>query len=432
MRVTSSRLWPVALALLLACDLDTTNPNAPTDTEILTTREGVVALAIGLQARYGAGLDDFVYPGGLLTDELGATAAALQSYKDAEIGELSNTYDAVETTWRAQYLTVKTANDVIGAAPNVPLGDSTRSGVLTLAYLLKAAALGTLLQQFKEIPIDIQSPEPEFVDRATALAAVLSLLDSARAQFSTVRPGNEFNTSIRASRIDVRNTIFAYLARYHRVAGNDAEALRNADSVNLTVLSAMPFSTAVFNPLFDLSERTGYVRPLDALRTSAEAGDARGAFHETVSGEISAAGAPIDRFTQYRNAADPFPLYFPGEVMLIRAEALTNLGRLVEAAAAVNAVRTKCNTLPAGDPEACLAPLPAASLDTPAELRAEIYRQRRYELFATGLRWEDLRRTNQVGAGLPGNRCWLLYPNSERNTRGGVPDDPPQFSANCA
>ena len=64
----------------------------------------------------------------------------------------------------------------------------------------------------------------------------------------------------------------------------------------------------------------------------------------------------------------------------------------------LDSVRTDCPG--AGrvttDPGPCLAPL--AVPQTAPELLTEIYRNRRYELFATGLRWEDLRRLGQVGA----------------------------------
>ena len=129
-------LWLAGTTLVTACNLDLTNPNAPTEQDILTTREGIVALAVGLQARYGAGMADFVYPGGLVTDELGATLAALPSYKDVEAGnDMINTFDAVETPWRSHYRTIKTADDLLNNARNVTLGDSTLSGILTISYL---------------------------------------------------------------------------------------------------------------------------------------------------------------------------------------------------------------------------------------------------------------------------------------------------------
>jgi len=430
-------LWLAGTTLVTACNLDLTNPTAPTEQDILTTREGIVALAVGLQARYGAGMADFVYPGGLVTDELGATLAALPSYKDVEAGnDMINTFDAVETPWRSHYRTIKTADDLLNNARNVTLGDSTLSGILTISYLFKAMSLGELLQLYQRIPITTYHvTAPTFVDRATALATVLALLDSALTQYKAVNPGSEFNTSIRAAGLDVKNTIFAMQARYERIAGNDAAALAAADSVNLGVASVMPFSDQAINPIHDLSNRAGYVKPVDSLRLQAEAGDTlRIRYHVTVAA-ITGNLQALDNFTQYASNSAPIPFYYPGEVMLIRAEALLNQADIPGARAAVNAVRAKCGGAP-NQPIACLAPLADTLLDTDPEIRAEIYRQRRFELYATGLRWEDARRLGLVGAGSLAYRCWLVYPFSERNVNPNVPPDPeppqaPAFPAVC-
>ncbi|PYO65167.1 MAG: hypothetical protein DMD71_11075, partial [Gemmatimonadetes bacterium] len=162
---------------------------------------------------------------------------------------------------------------LLNNARNVTLGDSTLSGILTISYLFKAMSLGELLQLYQRIPITTYHvTAPTFVDRATALATVLALLDSALTQYKAVNPGSEFNTSIRAAGLDVKNTIFAMQARYERIAGNDAAALAAADSVNLGVASVMPFSDQAINPIHDLSNRAGYVKPVDSLRLLREAG----------------------------------------------------------------------------------------------------------------------------------------------------------------
>jgi hypothetical protein len=443
MRIAHLASLVAATVAVASCTLDLTNPNAPTEKEAFGTREGIVALSVGLQARYAAGMMDFIFPGGLVTDELGATQAALASYKDLETGApLVNTADAVELPWRSHYRTVKTANDLLANAPNlqVALGDSTLSGIITISYLFKAMALGDLLQQYKEIPIDTYNdPQPTFVNRATALAYVLTLLDSAITQFRAVVPGSEFNTTIRAGApgvpgLDVRNTIFAMMARYHRVAGNAAAARDAADSVTLTAISNMPFSEQAINPIHDLSNRAGYVKPVDSLRLQADSSDARIPYlvKDTV---IPTNAQPLDRFVQYASNSAPIPLYMPGEVLLIRAEALLDLADIPGARTAVNAVRTKCGGAP-DQPKACLPALADTLLDTDPEVRAEIYRQRRFELFATGLRWEDARREGLVGVGSLAHRCWLLYPQSERNVNINVPADPepaasPAFPAIC-
>ena len=95
------------------------------------------------------------------------------------------------------------------------------------------------------------------------------------------------------------------------------------------------------------------------------------------------------------------------------------------------------------DPKACLAPL--ASQLNAADLLTEIYVQRKYELFGTGLRWEDVRRRNAIRgpvaapvAPTDGQRCWLPYAVGDRNansnaTFAALPDplEPSTFPSGC-
>lgn len=428
-----SSITLVAVVALGGCNLDRTNPNAPTGASILGARDGIVAMAVGLQARYGFGMDKFIYPGGLITDEMGTPPGALQSYKDAEVGVLADTYNPVEQPWTSHYQTIKTANDLIANAPKVTLGDQTLSGILAMAYLFKGASLGELIQQYQQIIVDPTAASTVFVDRPAALAAVLALLDSAQTQYVrfSVRP--EFDGSIRAAGFDVKNTIFAMQARYQRLAGNWSTALAAANSVDTSVVSVMPFSDQATNPIYDLSARAGYARPRDTLRLEAEPGDARVAFH-TTGATVAGTIRPLRSFTQFSATTSSIPFYWPGEIMLIKAEAWANTGQLLLAAQQVNYVRTRCGGA-SNQPKACLPALPLTSLATQAQIVAEIYRQRQFELFATGLRWEDVRRQGLVSATSPyAKRCWLLYPNSERNTNPAVPTnpaDPPASFSNC-
>jgi hypothetical protein len=422
----------VAALSVTSCNLDKNNPNAPTQDSIFGSRQGIVSLAIGLEARYGAGMSSFVFPGGLISDEFGAPAGALQSYKDAEVGALADTYDAVELPWRSHYQTVKTANDLIANAANVNLGDETLSGILSLSYLLKGASFGELIQQYQQIILDPEAASPAFVDRATALASVNALLDSALTQASKFPARSEFDGSILAKGFSLKNTIYAMQARYQRLAGNWQAALAAANAVDTSVVSVMPFSDQAINPIYDVS--VTYVRPRDTLRVAAETGDARVAFHisgPTVQGNVR----PLRSFTQFGARTTPVPFYWPGEIMLIKAEAYANTGQLALAAAQVNYVRTRCGGTN-NQPKACLQALPPASLSTQAQIIAEIYNQRKFELFATGLRWEDVRRQGLVSQTSPfAKRCWLLYPSSERNTEPNVPanptGDPPTAPSKC-
>ena len=61
---------------LAACSLDLENPNAPTETQVTTSVDGVIALATGLQGRFATSYGSFAYMAGLVTDEFAAVTAA--------------------------------------------------------------------------------------------------------------------------------------------------------------------------------------------------------------------------------------------------------------------------------------------------------------------------------------------------------------------
>ncbi|HEU5184833.1 MAG TPA: hypothetical protein VFU01_09715, partial [Gemmatimonadaceae bacterium] len=239
---------------LVACDLDTTNPNAPTQETVVTSAEGLMALGVGLQARFGSSTGNFIYSAGLLTEELGAIGTAFSTISDAEGGTVPQGAGITIDPWNSGYRTIKTANDIISNAGNVEMPRGTRSGLLGLAYLFKAAAIGELLQAFEQLAIDTYTdPTPAFVDRTTALDAVLALLDSAAVAYADTVPSAQFTSQVLATGLDIPNTIRAYKARYRRLAGDWAEALAVADSVSRTVFSRLPFTAQTQNPLFVFS-----------------------------------------------------------------------------------------------------------------------------------------------------------------------------------
>lgn len=425
------------MVLLSGCDLERSNPNAPTQEAVLTSPDGIVALAVGVQARYGQSTADFIYSSGLVTDEFGAVSAALVTISDAEGGFVTQGAGFVASVWNASYRTVKSANDLINNAPNVGLDTATTSGILALSYVLKAAALGDVLQSFQRLPIVTYGvTQPVFVSRAEALDAVLALLDSAEASLNTIPPSVQFTGTILARGFDLRNTLFAYRARYLRLKGDNAGAVMASDSVRRTVFSVLPYDAINRNPVFTFSSGSSGVLPRDDFRVSGGASEAaRVAFHVTAAAIVGRlATTLLDNFARYGSNSASIPTYYPDEPLLIKAEALTNLGQLTQAQAVLDSVRTDCGGLVTSDPNACR-PALVGTLTAPA-LLAEIYANRRYELFATGLRWEDTRRQGLVGKTSSGKRCWLPYPIGERNGNSNVPADPegpdaPTFPATC-
>jgi hypothetical protein len=194
--------------------------------------------------------------------------------------------------------------------------------------------------------------------------------------------------------IDLTNTINAMLARYYLMDGQYDAAIAAANRVNLGVLSVLQYPAPTRNPIENLAFQLEYVGGLQSFVNAAQPGDRRPAYWVNTAA-AAVPGNPSDSVVKplkkYSTPNEPFPLYLPDEMKLIKAEALTRTNHLAAASALVNEVRTPTSSA-VDEPVAGLPALPASALDTQAKLLAEIAYERRYELYMQGLRWEDTRR----------------------------------------
>ena len=440
-----------AALALAACSLDLQNPNSPTEVQATTSTEAVIALATGLQGRFAASYAAFAYMAGLVTDEFASGTSALISISDAEQGAVATGTGVADLVFNSIYRTVRSADEVLAGADALSgqFEPGTRSGLRALAFALKAESLGEALQSYQRIPIrTFDVAAPEYVPRSVALPYVRELLDSANAQLTATPPSTFFATNIVTPGLNLANTVQLFRARYARMAGDHAGALAAANLVARSgpgALSVLTFPAPTVNPYANVSGSTTAILPRRSWRLSMQPQDQRWTYFVTPSATLTGrVGAPLDNFSRYANPQAPLPVYFPDEALLIKAEALANLGQLPAAQAALDSVRTDCTGgRGLDDPKACLPALTAPL--SQGELLAEVYTQRRYELFGTGLRWEDVRRRNAIRgpAAAPavpfeGQRCWLPYAIGDRNanpnaTFSALPDpaEPTGFPAGC-
>ncbi|HEY6089246.1 MAG TPA: RagB/SusD family nutrient uptake outer membrane protein [Gemmatimonadaceae bacterium] len=451
MRMMRQYLGAVAALSLAACNLDLQNPNQPTTERVTTSADGVIALATGLQGRFAQSYGNFGYMAGLVNDEFASTTAALVSISDAEQGSVPPGTGVSDNVFNSIYQTVRTADDLLTGANALSgqLEPGTKSGLRALAWALKAESLGEALQSYQKIPINTYGvTAPTYVTRAEALVTVRALLDSAETEIAATPPSTFFNNSILTPGVSLPNVIHLFRARYARVGGDDATALAAANQVARTGppgMSVLTFPAPAVNFYANVTGGTNGIAPRRQWRTSMEAGDQRFNWFvvpsTTLTGRI---GAQLDPWNRYSNPQSPLPVYFPDEALLIKAEALANTGQLVQAQAVVDSVRTDCTgNRGIDDPKPCL-PALVGTLSQ-AQLIAEIYNQRRYELLGTGLRWEDSRRRSLIRGPAPapavpldGQRCWLPYSVGDRNanpnaTRAVLPDpaEPTTFPSGC-
>lgn len=429
----------VAAMSLVACDLNLQNPNAPTVEQVTGSVDGVIALATGLQGRFAESYGNFSYMAGLVTDEFAATSAALISISDAEVGSVAPGTGIADAVFNSIYRTVRTADDLLSNADKLPpeVDAGTKSGLVALGYALKAEALGEAIQSYQKIPINTFGvTQPEYVARDVALAYVRALIDSAANALSAQAPSAFFNNSILTPGVSLTNYVQLLRARYARMANDDATALAAANLVSRSSMSALTYPSPAINFYTNVTGGPNGIGPRRSFRLSMDPADQRSAYFvvpSTVTGRI---GTPLDVWAKYTDPRATLPLYYPDEALLIKAEALARQNQLAASQAALDSVRTDCaGGRGLNDPKACLPPLSGQL--TQAQLLDEIYRQRRFELYSTGLRWEDSRRRNLIrgfNTATDGQRCWLPYALGDRNANVNVPADPPEptsFPSGC-
>ena len=427
------RLFFLITALSLAgCKLDLTNPNGPTDAQVLNTRDGMITLSIGMRQFYStSGLESLILTTGTTTREVKGITTFTNILELEAGGTGLPTFNGnVLSLWLRLLRVMSMAEDIRTNAPTVLADEADlRSGVIAHANLFKAMALGGLATAFEQVPQQTnRTGQATFFDRKAAIVEAIRLLDEAASLVTTTPPSTVFNTQVAGTDFDLINTIQAYRARYNLVAGNYQAALTAANAVNLTARSQFVYNTQSPNPIYQQVQISANYAPRDNFglpATLVEAGDARRAFYLTMP-DKTVNGEQLKTLKGFFDAIDrPIPVYLPDEVRLIRAEAIVRSnGDLTAALADINAVRTQTT----GDPFGVYAGLPAYSGPVTAEaLLQEIYKQRGAELFLTGQRLEDSRRFGRPAppANLTErNRNFYPYPDQERLTNPNTPADP--------
>ena len=423
------------LVAVSGCSLDQLNPNAPTDAQVLSTPEGIKAVAVGMQAQYGEGVNETVEVSNFLARQFATMPASVLGLRELETGgnDVQPFNGTVNNMWSTHYRTIKSAEDLIANVPKTPLTPGTKSGILALARLFKAMSLGELIESYEKVPIEVTtSTTPTFSDRTTVLDYMISLLEAARDEYAS-QPASaytDFNGTILGIGFDLPNTIQAMIARYALIKGDYAKALAAANAVDLTKTSSMYYnSTTSRNPIYLIAIQTVYYKPVRSFRLSAEAGDGRAAYWVSASTATSFLGTAVDDFAQFKTDNAKYYVYLPGEISLIKAEAYARQNDLTNALTEVNRVRTK--TTDAAGIGAALTAKTSAQLSTQQAMLDEIYIQRLYELFMLGTRLGDTRRFNKQPADLAipkaqwsRTRNWFPYPDIERLSNPNTPADP--------
>ncbi len=350
----------------------------------------------------------------------------------------------VEQYWERNYNGIHRVNDVLQRVPGIEDGTFTaenRARILSEAYFLRAYFYFNMVRLYGGVPL-VTVPYATFKadftkPRATAdevyaqiTADLLEAEKSLPQSYPTVFATRGRATLGAAKALLAR--VYLYRKDYQKAADKAAEVL----AIPLYSLVTTASYPAIFTPagknsaegifevqfLSSASEGTDVWRrflpsaqsgtpantggdywaaPTEELFNSFEPGDIRRAVNIAFSTRppYNTAGLPyVAKYRRTTGGDDPniFVIRL-ADVILIRAEALNELGQAAQAIPLVNQIRNRAG----------LANTTAA---TQAGLREAIDKERRLEFAFEGQRWHDLVRTGRAEAKLTVGKDKLVWP----------------------
>jgi hypothetical protein len=424
-------------ALGFSCTKTFENPAEPRLEELLKTQDGIVEIIVGIKNRFavngnlGTGaLFNSITANGFSTNELFLRPGGNQDFNQLFAGKqnLATNNTVLKELW-SNCLLINNHCSLIKANIDNVQDPVLRNNILKYVNLYKALSIGTMVNFWEKVPVSI-SDNADFIDSTQALKLCNALLNEA-AILPNTPPAQNFLTRL-GTEINLTNTINALSARYYMMRKENDSAIIKAALVGINPSFASSRSVYVFNnlntnPLFSTGFNgafgynpnarfglTGSLLPVlgDSLRTS---------FYTFNKQPPGAFGYGFGR-----TLTDAMPVYLPGEMLLIQAEAYTRKGDYVNGKKFLDSVLKKT---PAQDVFGVGANLPAYTgpMDAPSLLR-EIYKNRCIELFMSGMKLSDGRRFARPGPNdlnAERNRNYYPYPLQERSGNPKTPADPP-------
>lgn len=416
------------------CKKDFADPNRATLEQVYSSPKGLTGATVGLQRVYtlgrGSTLYNLVTINGLITNELRSINTGNTAEEQLVAGgtAVDGNHAMLTTFWTTCNKVVYEADLIITNAKN--LSDKNyASGLIAYASIFKALSIGDMAQFWEKVPAGTGT-NVTFIDRIDGFKKAITTIDDALTAISANSISASFlaaipqNLTPAGPGIDIVNTLNALKARYSLFAGLYPQALTAANLVDLTKKSTFNFDALSLNPLFEVSTSTNnVVQPKDStlgllVPLQPDFADKRIPFYTSINPTI----APRFRINGFgASATTAFPVYLPGEMILIKAECYTRQPDLLNGLLELEKVRTK---QPAADLFGVGAGLPPAiGVFTQPQLLDSIYKHRCIELFMSGLKLEDMRRFGRPNS--EKKRNLMPYPLRERDNNPNTPPDPP-------
>ena len=424
----------IALIIILAggigtsCKKNYSDPGRPTAENVFSSPRTMTSVAVGLQRVYSLGragslynrvvVDAFTtYQYNILNQ---GNTAEYQLFLGGPAVDGNNTI--IAALWTSSNKVLFDAQQILDNLDRVVADKAYASGLLGYTTIWQALALGDLAMYWDKVPAGL-GVNVNFSDRVDGFNRAIAAIDKALQAINATPISSAFLSNIPAG-LDIVNTLNALKARYSLYVGNYPAALTAANAVDLTKKSTMNFDLQSLNPIFETITSTNNVAaPLDSTMglfgtMKPDLADKRFPFY--ISTNATAPKLRVNGFGGTSTSA--FPIYLPGEITLIKAEAYARMSTpdLTNALVELNKVVTKT---PASDPFGVGADLPAvAGPLTQAQILELIYKHRSIELYNSGLRMEDTRRFARPNS--EKKRNFFPYTFKERDNNPNTPPDP--------
>lgn len=415
---------------LSSCEIDTLiNPNNPSiDLVNDATPAEIQNLLSGAESGMRNGLNTYYSVVGVIGREYYRISNSDPRFTTDLLGQgsavLDNNTFYLTIPFAERYRTIKNTNLLIEAVEKTSsdLNDTQRKHILGIARTIQAHELLMVLNMLYSNGIRVDVADPDnlgpFLGLNESLTAIRNLLNQAATDLSTAGE-TEFRVLLSSGfeGFDTPETFLEFnraLAARVAVYQQDwAGALSLLDDSfldlddDLSTGTYYVFSTSggdITNPIFYPPNANGELLAVHPSHIpDSENGDTRIPNQTSLrNNTVTQANlsSDYDLFV-YKSQSSPIPIIRNAELILIYAEAKIQNNELADAVTALNVIRNA-----AGLPDY------SGTVDQPS-LITEMLNQRRYELYAEGHRWIDMRRYNRLAElpiDRPGDDVWELFP----------------------
>ena len=442
---------------LFSCKKEFTDHNKIVQDDAFTIPEAYDGIVLGMTKEFAENtIYRIIHGPGLTAREFGNMSTYETESQLVDGGpELTGVNSSISGLWRHLHKNRGIAEKILENIDKLEFANQTEAdefnpkklGYKAYAKLIQAITTGYMADYWEKVTLK-NNPENQatFVDRNTGYQTAIDNIDEALNLLNGKQDAIDYINGLVSSEFSIVDVLNAFKARYEIELGNYQDAYDAADAVDLTKRSVWTYDgSSMKNPIFANTIYKGSKRrinPIDSLgligSQTPETNDERNDFYlDYKPGNSKSCNLPVDDPEGFwTSQTATIPVYLPGEMLLIKAEAKARLGgaNLAEAVTLIDQVRTKNPANDAFGVGANLAAWTGNASDQQAVLD-EIYKNYAIELFLQGQRWPIHRRfyPNYLD-GIDWNnvsRCSLErlnnfypYPDQERSNNPNCPADP--------